>query len=840
MRSLDWSATPVGPPSAWPASLKSAVAILLRSRHPMFLWWGPELVQFYNDAYLPSFGTGKHPAAMGQRGADCWAEIWPIIWPQIDDVMARGKASWNEDHLVPIFRNGRIEEVYWTYGYSPVLDDQGSVHGTLVVCTETTGRVISERRLKIQQALQERAILATTRERLLQEAAATFGEAPHDIPFALLYTSAPSTRVLSLAASVGVDGAALATVDRGVRARSEAGVLAGREPIAALGIAGGGVACGPWPEPTADAFVSTFAAAASGARGFVVFGLSPRLAFDGAYEDWLSQLTQSLAVSLERLEAMRVRALVESERRSVLMQAPVATALLVGPEHRYELTNPRYCEMMQREGLVGKTYVEAFPELLGTESVALLDRTYRTGEGFAAEEYPALLAKSDGTISERFFKFNLEPIRDADDQVYGMMVIAVDVTEQVAARRALERANTDREKLLIDAQGARQAAEQANQLKDQFLAAVSHELRTPLNAMLGWARMLIAGQLPQEARAKALSTIERSAVVQARLIDDLLDVGRIVSGKMRVETQPFDLTGSVEAALEAVRPAAEAKGVRLVSRVAPGGVVLDGDPERLEQVAWNLLSNAIKFTPKGGEVSLGLDVVDGQAELVVADSGRGIAPAFLAHVFDPFRQYDGGSSRAAGGLGLGLTIAKTIVDLHGGTLRARSDGMGKGATFVVRLPLVRPSRASLHLASASAATPPPSSEGLAEARGIRVLVVEDDDDSRELLFAALGERGLLVTAAATAQEGIDACTIACPDVVVSDVAMPGEDGYAFLRRLRALPDETCRRVPVVALTAFARGEDGERALRAGFALHLPKPVHTNELIAALASLVRPK
>ncbi len=484
--------------------------------------------------------------------------------------------------------------------------------------------------------------------------------------------------------------------------------------------------------------------------------------------------------------------------------------------------------------LVGKTYVEAFPELAGSEILAVLDRVYATGVGFVAEEYPVPLLGPDGSRADRFFKFSLEPLRDANDHVYGMMVVAVDITEPVAMRRALEGANAERERLLVEAQRARDAAEQANLLKDHFLATVSHELRTPLNSMLGWARLLSSGELPPDRWPKALSTIERNAVAQTQLVDDLLDVARIVSGKLRLEAKRFDVKAALEAAVEAVRPAAVAKDVRLGVSIPPESAAIVGDPARLEQVVWNLLSNAIKFTPKGGVVTLSLELVQGpgehgSVEIVVADTGRGITPEFLPHVFERFHQAEGGS-RPGSGLGLGLTIAKNLVDLHGGAVRAESGGEGKGATFTVRLPrAAEPTGARDSSRWRGAAEPPPVA-------GLRVLVLDDDADSRDLLAALLEGYGLNVRTAASAQDALDAIAEGCPDVVVSDIAMPGEDGYTFLKRLRSMPDEASQRVPVVALTAFARGEDRLRALRAGFAMHVTKPVEARELLAVLAKV----
>ena len=427
-RRVNWSTTPVGPEETWPNSLRTTVGTLLHSRHPMFLWWGPALVQFYNDGYLPSFGKGKHPAAMGQRGADCWPEVWPIIWPQIDDVMRLAKSSWNEDQLVPIFRNGRIEEVYWTYGYSPVSDEQGAVGGTLVVCSETTARVLAERRLRSLRQLAEATAAVDEAGDVILAALRVLSDNPRDACFALSVRPDPRSGQLELAAG--------ATLSEPARTALLAQLRESAQPrIIELP---GGTPAGPWPEPTRRAFVAPIDAK-NPASGLHVVGLSPRLPFDTAYRGYLAQVVEHIAHAQARLDAFRVHSRVESERRNLLLQAPVATALLTGPEHVFEVANALYCQMVGRTELVGKTYLQAFPELKGTPTAGILDRVYQTGIPFVTnEDLVRLDRQGKGAVEDCWFKFNLEPMRDASGSVYGMMAVAVDITEQVRARHRAE------------------------------------------------------------------------------------------------------------------------------------------------------------------------------------------------------------------------------------------------------------------------------------------------------------------------------------------------------------------------------------------------------------------
>jgi PAS domain S-box-containing protein len=383
-----------------------------------------------------------------------------------------------------------------------------------------------------------------------------------------------------------------------------------------------------------------------------------------------------------------------------------------------------------------------------------------------------------------------------------------------------------------------ESLEEAARRMNEFLAMVSHELRTPLNSMLGWIRLIRSGRLDDETFDRGITTIERNTLSQAQLIEDLLDVSRIVSGKLRLAVEPVDLEPVVRAAVDSVRLAADAKAIQLQIIVDTTAGRVSGDPARLQQVIWNLLSNAIKFTPKGGKVRLDLVRAGSSIEIVVTDTGRGIAPDFLPHVFERFRQADASITRAQGGLGLGLAIVKHLVEAHGGTVHAESAGEDAGSTFVVRLPVLAVrqdvSGASDPIATGSALAGfvcPPS------LAGIRVLVVDDEVDTREMLTVVLGQCNVVVRSAGSAAEALAVLDEWNPEVLVSDIGMPGEDGYDLIRKIRSRPAALGGGVPAVALTAYARFEDRMKALSAGFQMHVAKPVEPAELVLVIHSLL---
>ena len=414
---------------------------------------------------------------------------------------------------------------------------------------------------------------------------------------------------------------------------------------------------------------------------------------------------------------------------------------------------------------------------------------------------------------------------DPDGTPLRMVGMSMDITDR-------KRADAERERLLALALAAQTQAEAANRTKDEFLAVLSHELRSPLNPILGWARMLQTREFEPAVRQKAIETIERNAKLQSQLIEDLLDISRILNGKLTLETGLVDLESTLRAALETVQLAAEAKGIQIQTCFEP--LHIWGDANRLQQVSWNLFSNAIKFTPRGGFVVIKLEQQASQAQLTVSDTGRGIASNFLPYVFESFRQADGSTTRKFGGLGLGLAIVRQVVELHGGTVRAQSPGEGQGSTFVVQLPCQSIAPSS-HLPHPSGTFLNADRQPLAT---IQVLLVDDDDDSRSFAAFVLEQSGAIVTTAASVGEALLAIGTASPDILVSDIGMPMLNGYELLHQIRSLPMSFTHSIPAIALTAYAGEGNRQQALDAGFQLHLSKPIEPDKLVQAIGDLLR--
>jgi signal transduction histidine kinase/CheY-like chemotaxis protein len=656
----------------------------------MFLWWGPELIQFYNDAYLPSFGRGKHPAAMGQRGRDCWNETWPIMWPEIDDVMSSRGSSWYADRLVPMFRNGRIEEAYWTYGYSPVFDDEGSVGGTLVLCTETTSRVVAERRAKTMRMLSEKSAWATDSKSLLHKAIEVIGEAHHDIPFALFYCDEGSPGHPHLLGGAGfADADAQTRADARVRPILEAGICEGKsawhEAVDPSGLPGG-----PWPESPSSVYIAQLKKSRPGQpNGFTAFGLSPRLQFDGAYRDHLDQISAHNSLALSRVDALTVRNLVESER----------------------------------------------------------------------------------------------------------------------------------EKLLSDLEAAGRA-------KDEFLAMLGHELRNPLSPIVTALQLMkLRGDT---GTAREQEVIERQLDHVIRLVDDLLDVSRITRGKIELRRETVEIAGVIGQAVEMASMLLERRAHRLTIDVPREGLLWEGDPVRLAQVVSNLLTNAARYTPNGGDIRVVCRREGGELVVHVRDNGAGIPADLLPRIFDLFIQGKRSVDRAAGGLGLGLTLVKTLVALHGGTVSAKSDGPGKGSEFVIRLPL-----AFLDGAASGKAATGPDLDSRAGRR--RILLVDDNTDAADLMAEALRTGGHDVQVANDPVEALEKAQRVPPEIAILDIGLPVMDGYELAERLRVQPDLLgCR---FMALTGYGQERDHDRSRAHGFAKHFVKPVDLQELMAAIAEPV---
>jgi PAS domain S-box-containing protein len=464
----------------------------------------------------------------------------------------------------------------------------------------------------------------------------------------------------------------------------------------------------------------------------------------------------------------------------------------------------------------------------------LLAREMERARQVGRSETAGWKARKDGR--RLYVEGVMVPVRDERRQLLGYVNFWRDLTEK-------HRIEIEREQLLDSERAARGETERASRTKDEFLATLSHELRTPLNSILGWtqvARKSLA--LPDDVR-NALTVIDRNARAQAQIIADLLDMSSIISGKVRLDVQRLDLAAVVKATVETVRPAVQAKSIRLQTVLDPLAGPIRGDPNRLQQVLWNVLTNAVKFTPKEGRVAVTLARINSHLELEVTDSGEGIEPAFLPYIFERFRQADASTTRRHGGLGLGLSIVKQLVELHGGSITAHSGGRGQGATFRITLPVMAMSADPTEVEAGRTHPSSPSPlHDLDEMRceslkGVKVLVVDDEPDARALIQRLLEDCEAIVSTAASADDALTALMRDRPDVLVSDIGMPGEDGYSLVRRVRQLTGDIAS-VPAIALTAFARIDDRIKAIHAGYQLHLSKPVEAVELVAMVDSLVR--
>jgi signal transduction histidine kinase len=632
----------------------------------MFLWWGPELIQFYNDGYLPSFGHGKHPAAMGQRGSDCWQEIWPIIHPQIVDVMERGKASWNENQLVPIYRNDRIEEVYWTYGYSPVFDETGGVGGVLVVCTETTAGVLAIRRLSFIRKLATALNDAHDPIGVARITASCLAEAELDIPYSVVSVEGTTPLLVGLA---GPEPPSLS-------APESRALLAPRRLAR-------GVACAPWPELVTEAVVHPFEGMPGGT---LTLGLSPRLPFDESYRSFLLQIVEQIA----------------------------------------------------------------------------------------------------------------------------------NITPRVLARSALERSHEERSRLL-------EAARVASRAKDEFLAMLGHELRNPLAPILTALEVMKVKNVAGLEREREI--IERQASHLITLVDDLLDVSRVVEGKIELKKRRVALTEVVAAAIEMASPLFEKRRHDLRVDVPSHDLDVDVDPTRLAQIVANLLTNAARYTEPGGKISVHARAVGQEVVLRVEDNGMGIGAEQLPHLFERFFQGSRRSDQAQGGLGLGLALVKGLIELHGGSVHAESAGPGKGSAFELRLALASGHAEAEHFA-------PEESAPCDVSRAERVLLIDDNEDITDLFSTFLELSGFDVR---TAHDGPSALRVAAaykPTVAVLDLGLPVMDGYELAAKLVEQLGTSAPRL--IAMSGYGRKDDLERTRLAGFESHLVKPVDATSLLRAIA------
>ena len=537
---------------------------------------------------------------------------------------------------------------------------------------------------------------------------------------------------------------------------------------------------------------------------------------------------------LTATEPRRERRRDTAEHMRAVLDGALEAVIGMDATGRVTFWNPMASQMFgwSKEEALGQLLSELIiPPALREAHERGLARFVRTGEASLLNRRLEVTGlRKDG--SELPVELAVTPLREGEYITFHAFIR--DITES-------KRADAEREGLLADTEHARDQAEAASRAKDQFLATLSHELRTPLTAIVGWVYLLRSGQLDSETISRGLQTIERNAMLQAQLVSDILDMSRILAARFRLVGRPVDLTPLVAAASDSLMPAARAKGLRLQPVLDPSAGRVLGDSDRLQQIFWNLLSNAIKFTAEGGRVQVKLAVVDGNAEVTVEDDGVGIPADFLPHVFELFRQRDSSNTRSHGGLGLGLSVVRHLVELHGGTVRAESRGEGRGAAFPVRLPVLKSVEAVERPAAEVLPEPAPADPDLPSLEGLSVVVADAGTAVREIITDVLRRSGAAVETAGSALEALDLVLRVRPDLLLTEIDLPDESGYALLRKVRSLPEDGGGRTAAIALTTRNRVEDRVEALMSGFQMHLGKPVQPAELVAVVASLAgRPR
>jgi PAS domain S-box-containing protein len=809
-RAFDWSTTPLGPSTSWPQSLRTTAGMVLASRNPMFLWWGPELIQIYNDAYRPSFGAeGRHPRALGMRGRECWTDIWEAIGPQIEQVMTTGEATWHEDQYLPIERNGRLEDVWWTYSYSPVRDEEGRIAATLVVCQETTTRVVGQREREqlLEQRRQAEASLRESEARLraiydgtyeyigllapdgtlldANRASLEFADMTREQVIGLPFAETPWFSSTPAASEAIRDGVKRAAAGEFVRfetdmhqpsgecrtfdvslypVRNERGevvliVPEGRdvterhraevalresearyralfesldagfcvvevlfdehdEPLdcrfievnpAFMRQTGLANPTGklrselgrPWDEFWMRTYgrvaltgepIRVEAPAAADGRWYDVYAFREGRPQERRIAVLFNDVTAARTAQAERERLLRALETERSRLEYVFKQAPAFLAVLRGPEHVFALANEEYFGLVGKRELIGKPLLEALPEVAEQGFKDLLDQVLATGTPYVGREVSVRITRTAGAEpEERFLDFVYLPLVEGDGERVGVIAHGTDVTEQVLARREVERLYDLEQHARTVVEEAYRLAEAANRAKSQFLAVMSHELRTPLNAIGGYAELLemgIRGPITAEQR-EDLHRIQSSQRHLLGLINEVLNYAKLETGTVSYDIEDVIAREAMVAAESLVAPQARAKGLTLVTTKCSPDIVARADAEKLRQILVNLLSNAVKFTDSGGRVEMTCTADAEHVHLHIRDTGIGIPADKLHVIFDPFVQVRGDLARRHEGTGLGLAISRDLARAMAGDLTVEST-LRVGSTFTLTLPRAKP------------------------------------------------------------------------------------------------------------------------------------------------------
>ena len=788
IRALDWSATPLGPADRWPASLRALVRTLLNTRQPMLLWWGPQLIQVYNDAFRPSFGEGKHPAAMGQPARACWPEVWPIVGQQLENVVRRGDAIWNEETLVPVFRNGKVDEAWWTYSYSPVFDDEGARAGVLIVCTETTAAIVARREL--ERAKKEAEI---AREELRR----VFLQAP--MPIAILTGADHVFTLTNPAYDALVGREVLGKTLMQAFTEEEAGYYRGildrvfrtGEPVS---IREGELHLANAQGVVEDRYIDFLYHAYRGPDGAILGVMA-----------LVNDVTASVAARKESERAVQERRklaeAIEQSNDFIGLATPEGVGVYLNRAGR------NLVGLGADEPIEGRRLLDFFPRDQRTHvQEIVLPSLDRHGRWEGELTFQSLVTGERIPVWYSVFE-----VRDPD----GAVIALGTVTRDIRAQKALE---GERLAMLEREQSLRVAAEAASRARDEFLAMLGHELRNPL-APISTATTLM--RMNGDAHPRERQIIERQVAHLSRLVDDLLDVARIASGKIHLERAPIELAEVVSKAIEMASPLLEQRVHQLSVNVPRKGLLVHGDAVRLAQVVGNLLNNAAKYTERGGRIAIHAARTGSTATITVVDNGPGISEELLPKIFDLFVQGRQRIDRAQGGLGLGLALVKNLVALHGGSASARNVP-GGGSEFSIHLPAVDADTAKA-LQARRAEVAPVSSASVRR----RILVVDDNEDAADLLSEFLRSVGHEVVVAHDGPQALETLRSFPAEVGLLDLGLPGMDGFELARRIREQRQSTVRHL--VALTGYGQEHDRDASRSAGFDRHLTKPVDLQDL-----------
>ncbi|MBD2234695.1 PAS domain-containing hybrid sensor histidine kinase/response regulator [Phormidium tenue] len=791
LRSRDWSQTPLGDATTWPAALKTTLGIVLSAETPMACVWGGDRVLLHNLA-CATLLPADHAQGQSLAAIDGWGTAGSAMDSAIEQVFATGRSQSFE-----LMQAAALH--HWAC--SPIWDEAGQIGGVFVTgqathCPSTEGALRkSEEQLRLAQQGAEVGLwdwdMVTNQVTWSEEYYHLYG-----LPLTVTPSYENWLACISPLDRPHVEQKVREAIELGKNLKTSFRIAHPKESRRWLMVRG-----------------QTFYNAAG--NPVRMTGIAMNVTEQKRFEQ---ALIGSEAIA--RTQAEELAALMETTPAAIWIAHDVDCRQMTANRMAHQLMQTKPGSLATATSWADGSTLPFKQCKQGQELLPQdlpMQKAIRTGQEVTDEiefVYP------DGTVRTIYGK--AVPLYDPSGEVRGAIAGFVEIT-------AFKQSERDREQLLQRERIAREEAEQANRLKDQFLAVLSHELRSPLNPILGWAKLLQTRSFDAAKTAQALATIERNALLQTQLVDDLLDLAKILRGKLHLNPVPVYLASVVESAVETVKASATAKTIALKLDLSPT-IQVAGDAARLQQIVGNLLSNAVKFTPSAGRVTVTLKSVDDQAEISVSDTGIGISPEFLPHLFESFRQEDVSITRKHGGLGLGLAIVRQLVDIHGGTITARSPGEGQGATFSVRLPQL----SGPALADPTAALP----KSALDLSGIRIFSVDDSADTREFLTVLLEQYGANVITAGSASEALAALKTLHPDVLISDIGMPDMDGYKLIRRVRALPPDQGGDIPAIALTAYARDEDQQQSLASGYQRHLSKPLDLEKLVQAVVELTQ--